>query len=352
MKNLIQFPRRQRADEEACAWIARLDRHLTVTEERELTDWLKVPANRDALIEVSALWEDLDVLQELSALFPLRDEQTPDEQPERKWWLRPAVAAASFACIFMSAWFLFSGTFDDSFNEPGVSVTQSRVAFFATGVGKMRTIDLEDGTIIVLNTDTQLQVEYSATARQIRLRRGEAHFDVAPDENRPFSVYAGSHVLNAVGTVFNVEERPGDVVELIVTEGEVRVVAGADDGAAATPNPPGGRFPMQASVLAGEAAVISPGRQSVAVIDAEEVSARLSWQQSMLLFRGETLDDVLAEFARYSPIPLELTDSTLGAIPVVGYFNVSDLDALFLLLSENFDIEAERHDGRITLRAR
>jgi transmembrane sensor len=216
----------------------------------------------------------------------------------------------------------------------------------------MRTIDLEDGTIIVLNTDTQLQVEYSATARQIRLRRGEAHFDVAPDENRPFSVYAGSHVLTAVGTVFNVEERPGDVVELIVTEGEVRVVAGADDGAAATPNPPGGRFPMQASVLAGEAAVISPGRQSVAVIDAEEVSARLSWQQSMLLFRGETLDDVLAEFARYSPIPLELTDSTLGAIPVVGYFNVSDLDALFLLLSENFDIEAERHNGRITLRAR
>jgi transmembrane sensor len=214
---------------------------------------------------------------------------------------------------------------------------------FATAVGGMREFDLADGSTIVLNTDTLLQVEYSSTSRLITLRRGEAHFNVAPDVKRPFCVRAGVHELTAVGTVFNVEERPNDLVELIVTEGEVRVVTAADGGATAT---------REATVIEGEVAVIEPGRQSVEAIGAQEIEARLAWQHGELVFRGETLNEVLSEFARYSPTPLDLADTTLGAIPVVGYFEVRDPDSLFQLLSENFDIEAERRNGRITLRAR
>jgi transmembrane sensor len=289
------------------------------------------------LSEFSDLWDDLGSLAEISALFPVEDE--PEQGANHAWW-RAAIAAAALTCIALPAWFVVT--------EPGASQSAEHSAsglqVFATPVGGMRQITLTDGTAIVLNTDTLLQVEFSSTSRLIGLRRGEAYFDVAPDATRPFRVRAGSHELTAVGTVFNVEEQANDHVELIVTEGTVRVVTAARSGATA------GR---DATVIEGEVAVFEPGgRQSVGAISAREIEAKLAWQSGELAFQGETLSEVLSEFARYSPTPLDLADSTLGTIPVVGYFETGNPDALFQLLRENFDIEAERRNGRITLRAR
>ncbi len=90
-------------------------------------------------------------------------------------------------------------------------------------VGHQLTATLDDGSTIQLNTDTRIELQYSSRERTVRLQRGEAHFAVAPDAERPFVVVAGSGVVRAVGTEFNVYLSDGNQTEVTVTEGIVEI---------------------------------------------------------------------------------------------------------------------------------
>src|SRR5690606_1722693 len=72
MGNLLHLSARASPDEEAAEWLARLDRGLSPDEQTRLRDWLRADRrNPEALVALAALWDDLDVLAELSALLPL-----------------------------------------------------------------------------------------------------------------------------------------------------------------------------------------------------------------------------------------------------------------------------------------
>src|SRR5690606_34920469 len=93
---------------------------------------------------------------------------------------------------------------------------------YATAVGEQRRIELTDGSVVHLNTRSRLEVAFTDGARDIRLLEGEATFTVEGDPARPFSVHAGTNIIRAIGTQFNVLRRPsGTTVQVI--EGEVRV---------------------------------------------------------------------------------------------------------------------------------
>ena len=77
--------------------------------------------------------------------------------------------------------------------------------------------------MVLLNTDTQLQVRMTAEHRLLTLEQGEIHIDVAHDPQRPLRVLVGDKVFEALGTSFNVRIDESGEVELIVTEGRVRV---------------------------------------------------------------------------------------------------------------------------------
>ena len=65
--------------------------------------------------------------------------------------------------------------------------------------------------MITLNTNSQIQVDYSEKQRNIRLLQGEAHFEVAKDRDKPFHVYAGNGRAQAVGTAFAVYLKESDM---------------------------------------------------------------------------------------------------------------------------------------------
>ena len=91
-----------------------------------------------------------------------------------------------------------------------------------TAVGEQRTVTLPDGSSVELNTASQVAIRYTARTRAVQLTRGEAHFTVASDRSRPFSVHAAGRVVTAVGTAFTVQLRR-DAVEVTVAEGRVRL---------------------------------------------------------------------------------------------------------------------------------
>ncbi len=117
--------------------------------------------------------------------------------------------------------------------------------------------------------------------RRVVLREGEASFQVAHDEQRPFIVQAGDVSVRAVGTAFSVRMRPSGV-EVIVTEGVVEVMRdGATERVAAE------------RVARNQEVVVATAEQpiTVAALSEPEVQRRLSWQDGRLVFQGEALAD-------------------------------------------------------------
>src|SRR6185369_14152926 len=167
----------------------------------------------------SALWKDLDVLQELAAVFP-----KPPATPlvaKRSW--RPALAASLLlgliaAGIYMQRHFFIRA-------QPALLAQPS--IDYATAVGEQRNVPLADGSILAINTASQVQVvSLGRDSRELRLVRGEAHFMVAHDPTRPFRVSAAGHVVQAIGTAFDVQLLDGGGLEVIVSEGHVKLLSG------------------------------------------------------------------------------------------------------------------------------
>ena len=127
-----------------------------------------------------------------------------------------------------------------------------------TEIGQNKQVTLADGSTVQLNTNSGIATDYSRTERAVRLQRGEAHFVVRKDHARPFRVYTGNHMIEAVGTAFRV--LVGEATEVIVTEGQVRLVV-----LEAQTNPQAAPVPKTDAILqAGRNAVFrcrqNPGR--------------------------------------------------------------------------------------------
>lgn len=98
---------------------------------------------------------------------------------------------------------------------------------YATAPGERRTVELADGSRVVLNGATELVVAAGGD-RQVSLTRGEALFDVRHDEARPFVVVAGGTRLLDLGTIFNVVRNEGRI-DVAVAEGAVLYQANRRD---------------------------------------------------------------------------------------------------------------------------
>jgi transmembrane sensor len=337
-KKLIAFPNRTRIREEAATWATRIDRGLSDAEREELKAWLGSPAHRQAFLEFAALWDQMRELSELAELFPLEERrvQTAASRP-RSRWIPAAVAAgvALFAAVI--AWYSRA-----PMQQPVASMKPDPAAIFETALGERTVRTLEDGSIVTLNTNSALEVRLTESSRELHLRRGEAYFAVAHDPARPFNVRAGDRMVQAVGTAFNVRLRERDHVEVTVTEGKVRVRS-ADSM----------RMPLEsvdapslsaneAILVANESLLARAGASSTSKVQADEVDARLAWQRGMLVFRGDPLESVLTEVARYAPVTFVIDDATLRDIRVGGYFRAGDIEGLLFALEQNFRIEAKR----------
>ncbi len=330
--------------EQACEWIARIDRELQVDEQAALQQWLAAsPLNQQVLFEVAKLWDKMDALSRLSVLFPVTEPKRTVESRARSGW---AIAASSATLLLLGAlWFRHDIVSRLTPMEPQLAAMQ---ASYQTQVGENRTIDLPDRSKLVLNTNSFVVVRYSAGARVIELQRGEINIDVAHDTSRPLSVIAGGKIIQAVGTAFNVDLRK-DHVELIVTDGKVLVGTNAALGNSASDAEQSlsKRLPQSSLAISkGERVDLDPqgkSREQVQAIDAVELAASLSWRSGNLIFRGENLEEALAEISRYTDIEFELADDAkLKQIHVAGMFKTGDVNGLLEIFRSNFNISHER----------
>jgi transmembrane sensor len=251
---------------------------------------------------------------------------------------RRLALSATSAALLLVIGFIWSGTHDvRSASTPSAVLREPARQVLA------------DGSRIELNGDALVSVDYSAATRRVAILRGEAHFDVAHDETRPFIVVAGDVAVRAVGTAFAVRLAPEDV-DVLVTDGRVAVDRASPDPAAAPSGPlafvpKGARVAVTAANLAPDAAA-----PVVVTVAAPEIAERLAWRVPRLEFNDTPLREAVELLNRHGNVRLSLATPALGELRVSGVVRADNAPALLQLLRTDFGLEADtRADGVIVL---
>ena len=314
-------------EQRAADWLVRRDRGLSPAEERELARWLAADVRHaGAFRALAATWQ---LVAELPPGPASQSDPLPAPAvPRTSWWPVVLASAAALAVVALGV----QGSFGNKRASYATAAT--------TEVGAWRSMHLPDGTIIQLNTDSVIDVQFEPAERRVHLIRGEAHFAVAKDASRPFVVSAAAIRVRVVGTVFNVRLRP-ESVDVLVTEGKVQVA------------PPGTADP--GSVSAGQKVSISLGTEEPPAlapvsVDAVEIRQTLAWKAQRLDFDETTLEHIVAEFNRYNRHKLTLADPRLKDRRFGGTFPASDHGTFVRMLEDNFGVKAENHGGETLLR--
>jgi transmembrane sensor len=214
-----------------------------------------------------------------------------------------------------------------------------------TAVGEQRTLSLDDGTRIELNTDSSVVVQYDDHTRQITLRSGEAYFQVAP-ERRPFKVLAGDRQIVALGTAFTVRREPDQVASpLTVTLIEGRVAVAPVDTMVPHAAPPASS-PEVTVLSAGERLRVQP---QGSVVDVPAIDKLTAWTRGELVFDSVSLREAVVELNRYSHIKVTLASHELGELPVGGIFRAGDSLSFARAVSQTYDLSFTRHNTEIVL---
>lgn len=290
--------------DEAADWVVRLASGvMTDTDRADFQRWQDLsPVHRAALEKEQQFWESLEALRpafaEVANKYPA-EVVVSKVFPRRSHRVWHGAIAATLLLLAM-----FLGLFWPAAGD------------YSTVAGEVRTVSLPDGSSVVLNTRTRIAINFSEQLREITLLQGEAWFDVAPNPQRPFRVYAAGGYTEAVGTSFNIRTRNEQVL-VAVTSGQVKVEAAAYTG----------RF---APVFASKGETLTYTKKGARGPAIAQVSEHLlAWRQGWIEIDELPLPEALAELNRYLPGKVVLIAPALGDVQVSGSFRQAQLvDAL------------------------
>lgn len=349
MSNVHKIRDRRKIDDEAAQWVWRLDAgDMSPEMQSEYQAWLGADVrHREAIDEYSKVWHRLDDLAVLKSDSKVRTVRHGVNEEERQRlfpvplrWVRLGAAVALLGvAVFMTYHFANPKT-------PPLAVTSES---YATAIGQQRTVELADGSVVEMNTNSIIDIDFTASERLVRLNRGEVHFAVAKNPDRPFVVEAGDTRVRAVGTAFSVYVVPQAPVQVIVTEGEVEVTKAQS----VSPTSAEARVSPEAVYLeAGESLgsdTDAPGR--VVTVSRAAMEKELAWRNGMLVFEGDPLEFVVEELSRYTQARFVIVDDSIRGRRVGGHFKTDDVNGLLSVLEKGLSIEVRRQGNSVILLA-
>ncbi len=310
----------ERIAEEASRWFAVRDTRGDAANDPDFDRWLDADIrHRVAFLKLEAAWQRSERLRELK---PLDRGADPDLlKVHRRPWPMAIAASAALLSLAIGAW---------------VYVEYFHWQQYETLVGGFSRVELDDGSIIDLNTNSAVRVRLGRV-REVQLERGEGRFEVAPDSARPFVVTAAGANVRALGTAFTVRLRAPAQVDVLVSEGRVAIASE--------------RVRRAPPLYANEAAIVLPDRMSVTRIEPQLLARRLAWTSGRIVLQGETLSEAIAEFNRYNKRQLAFEPS-LAALRVGGNFNATDPESFAAALASAFHLRIDPFSGEaIVLRS-
>jgi transmembrane sensor len=302
---------------QAFAWYARLHSgDATAADQAEWQRWHgKHPTH-------ARVWQRLETIRATVQRVPgaIAAPSLRAASRDRRNTLRGIVLLASGGVVAGVSWKLVS---DDG-------GWRSVLAEHRTGTGEQREVELADGSRMLLNTRSAVDIDFDASRRTVRLRNGEIQIETAkhagrPADARPFVVETVHGSIRALGTRF-VVSRQDDATTLTMLESRVSVQTAAQRAAGSS---------EARMVDAGERVRITA--QTVGPAEAVDVrSVSDAWAFHQLVVQDRPLAEVLDALARHRPGRIQYDRAQIEGIRVSAVLPLDDTDRALDLLLTNF----------------
>jgi transmembrane sensor len=279
----------------ALAWRRRLqaapqDRRLRL----EHAQWLKDdPRHADAFAQMDLVWQLTGALppSQTATLADLKAAPSKQAVPRRRYsplWVASMAVAAMVLLM--------------------VAVTQKSTLFadFHTQTAQRQAVTLQDGSVVHLDAQSAIALDFSPQQRGLNLLEGRAFFDITPDKSRPFVIAVGDVAVTVVGTSFDIQKLD-ESVTIDVRSGVVSVSA----------------YGHQEHLLPGRGAVVDTQNRRIAVRTVEP-TAVASWREGRLVVEDGKVGDVVEELSRYMPGKVLLLDPHLAEQHISGSYDLSN----------------------------
>ena len=262
-------------------------------------------ANTQAYVDAEHLWDVVGCsLGEGRARRVRRTRQT-------------MIAFATAASVAMMAVFVMLRGLDDTAATP-----------WQTEIGEIRSVVLDDGSRITVNTASEVVATDQPDVRGYRVEGGEAFFEVVPGE-RPFVVSTTWGDAIAIGTAFSVRSDSNGMV-VSVAEGVVQVVA---------PH-------TSTRLMVNEQAHVHGSSLEQRDVNAEVLHA---WRDGSLVFEDARLDEVLERISRYSERRIAIGDDSLAQLRVTAVLTIGHSDDMLDALGQSLDLKWKAVSDRLIL---
>jgi len=323
------------------AWIsADPDRERRVARLRQI--WEAAEREPQSSPDADAMWDRLE--RRLGSSEQERKESEPSRQSvnrsRRKGELRSQrvggylgfplrVLTVSVLVLVLGIWTVYEW-------EP-VRQRASSMRTITTKAGQRAQIQLGDGTQVKLNAQTTLILppKFGSEKRKVILR-GQAYFEVTPDEDRPFLVHTKNIVTKVLGTKFDVGSYPDDEeVRIVVAEGKVAVRSSGEKT--------GGDMTLSDRQMAS----LSDSGKSV-VRRGIDTGPYLAWTEGELLFRDASFSEVRQRLRSWYGLRVKLE----GSPEAVGHLNATftdePIEEVLSIVAETLDLRYEREGEEVT----
>lgn len=280
-------------------------------------------------IEVQRARDDAPAAVEVAAAAAAPRTEAVARPVRRSRWFAGFAAAATVLLTGLLGWYTLGG-------KP--TTTEQ----YQTETGEQRTVSLNDGSVVYLNTQSRIRLAFTADARDIHLE-GQAIFKVAHDASRPFRVHVENGQVQAIGTQFDVNAREGHT-DVAVLEGLVKVTTA---NATLIKRALGTDLPAGRGLSIGSDGAIS---EPVEI----EPSTVVAWRKRQLVFRNHTLQQIATEFNRYNKVPkIRVEGEVLQAKRYSGVFDADDPESFLDYLALDHQLTFERRgDEFVVIRMR
>lgn len=223
------------------------------------------------------------------------------------------------------------------------------VTNYSTNGAERKTITLPDGTVIVLNakSSVQLNKDFNINNREVTLI-GEAYFDVTHDKNKPFKVMTTDFDINVLGTIFNVKAYPDEPTsEAVLIKGVIVMEGNGNTGNSITLKPSqkvtfykvlpelSGKKQRSAAVKYPEITINSYTKKNDSTI------VEMAWIQNRLEIQDQSFADLKKILERWYNVKITFTDNDIEKYHFTATFKDETLIEVLSALqsAEHFSYE-------------
>jgi ferric-dicitrate binding protein FerR (iron transport regulator) len=250
--------------------------------------------------------------------------------------LRPIlpIALAAMVILPLLIWLLAPM----SRNEPPVTQLTDQVMEVAVRNGEKQHLVLPDGSQVWLNAGSTLQYyaeTFSGPRREVTLS-GEAYFDIAHDEQRPFLVKSGHLQIRVLGTAFNVKAYPGEKeIETSLIRGAVEIkldnrpkdvyILRPNEKLVVSNQSPASVQQVAARESQTEESVPLISLRQITVADSGRLVHETAWVQNMLVFRAESFASLAPRLERWYGVKFHFRNQGREALTFTGIFTTETI---------------------------